>query len=153
MSFDRIHVLSRAVVISQDHILLCQTLDLEKNFHFLPGGHIELGESAEATVLRELQEEAGVVGRVKGFLGCLENHFKPGHNSICHNHEYNMIFEVTSEALQFPNSIPHQEAHIKLEWHPLSSLPSLDLRPEKLKDYLPEWLQTDSSGAFRSMMA
>jgi ADP-ribose pyrophosphatase YjhB (NUDIX family) len=56
---DKIHVLSRAVVLDQEHILLCKTLDLPKAFYFLPGGHVEHGESATETVLRELQEEAG----------------------------------------------------------------------------------------------
>ena len=39
---DKIHVLSRAAVIDQHEILLCKTLELEKNFYFLPGGHIKL---------------------------------------------------------------------------------------------------------------
>jgi ADP-ribose pyrophosphatase YjhB (NUDIX family) len=35
----------------------------------LPKGHIEHGESAEAAALRELREEAGVVGRIVRDLG------------------------------------------------------------------------------------
>jgi hypothetical protein len=33
---DKIHVLSRAAIIHNDKILLCQTLDLEGSFYFLP---------------------------------------------------------------------------------------------------------------------
>ncbi len=29
------------VIIDQDHILLCKTLDLSISFYFLPGGHVE----------------------------------------------------------------------------------------------------------------
>ncbi|MDP1975362.1 MAG: NUDIX domain-containing protein, partial [Alphaproteobacteria bacterium] len=57
--YNNIHVLSRAVIIDQDHILLCKTLDLQINFYFLPGGHVEHGESVCEAVLRELKEESG----------------------------------------------------------------------------------------------
>lgn len=48
---NNIHVLSRAVIIDKEHILLCKTRDLENNFYFLPGGHVENGESVEAALL------------------------------------------------------------------------------------------------------
>jgi len=38
----------------------------------LPGGHVELGERLEEAVLRELKEEAGVDGAVRGFLAPVE---------------------------------------------------------------------------------
>ena len=56
---NNIHVLSRAVIIDQDHIFLCKTRDLVINSYFLPGGHVEHGESVEALLLRELVEESG----------------------------------------------------------------------------------------------
>ncbi len=71
-SQDKIHVLSRAVIIHDDKILLCKTLDLEISFYFLPGGHIEHGESAENSLLRELKEETSADCKIKRFLGCLE---------------------------------------------------------------------------------
>ena len=117
-----IHVLSRAVILDQEHILVCKTLDLPKSFYFLPGGHIERGESAEAAVVREVWEESGAQCSIKRFLGCLEYSFVPGHSSICHNHEYNLIFEVESLALKCKLPVPQREDHIQLLWLPLSDL-------------------------------
>lgn len=150
--YQNIHVLSRAVVIDQGHILVCQTLDLPISFYFLPGGHVEYGESVENTVLRELREEAGVEAKVKRFLGCLEHSFEPGHNSICHNHEYNFIFEVEASALTLQQEIPQLEAHIKLVWLPLANIEEIDFRPQSLRSFLPLWLNQPSSQLFQSVM-
>jgi ADP-ribose pyrophosphatase YjhB (NUDIX family) len=147
-----IHVLSRAVIIDQNHILLCKTLDLPYSFYFLPGGHIEHGETAYAAVRRELLEECGFEGTIKRFLGCLEYSFEPGHSSICHNHEYNFIFEVESNALKIHSLIPQLEDHIQLMWMPLSKISEIDFRAEPLRTLIPEWLGRTLNDAFKSVM-
>jgi 8-oxo-dGTP diphosphatase len=149
---DKIHVLSRAVIIDQDHILLCQTQDLVNNFYFLPGGQIEHGESVTTALLRELLEETGAVAQIKRFLGCFEYNFVPGHNSICHNHEYNFIFEVESVSLKKDLTIPQLESHIKLTWQPMIDLASIDFRPAPLKEILPKWLNSAHNDAFQSVV-
>ena len=152
MSKNNIHVLSRGVIIDQDHILLCRTLDLSMSFYFLPGGHVEHGESVETSLLRELMEETGANCKIKRFLGCLEYGFEPGHSSICHNHEYNFIFEAESESLKIDKQIPQLEAHIELIWVPLHQLSEIDFRAEPLRELVPEWLKTPVSDVFRSVM-
>ena len=66
---NNIHVLSRGVIIDQDHILLCKTLDLPISIYFLPGGHVEHGESVETSLLRELMEETGHKAKRLIYLG------------------------------------------------------------------------------------
>jgi len=146
------HVLSRAVIMDEEHILLCKTLDLPKSFYFLPGGHIEHGESAETAVIREVLEESGAQCSIKRFLGCLEHSFEPGHSSICHNHEYNLVFEAESPSLKCNISIPQREDHIELLWVPLTTINEIDFRPESLKTILSEWLEGSANGSFRSVM-
>ena len=152
MSKNNIHVLSRGVVIDQEHILLCKTLDLEVNFYFLPGGHVEHGESVYDAVLREMNEETGASCRIKRFLGCLEYSFEPGHSSICHNHEYNFVFELESDYLKMDKQIPQLEAHIELLWTPLHQLSAIDFRAEPLRELIPCWLKSPTSDVFASVM-
>ncbi|MES2214616.1 MAG: NUDIX domain-containing protein [Pseudomonadota bacterium] len=147
-----IHVLARAAIIDEGHILLCKTLDLPIAFYFLPGGHIEHGESAEEAALREILEETGARAKITRFIGLLEYSFEPGHNSICHNHEYNIIFEVESDDLKIHSIIPKMEDHIELIWMPLAEISNIDFRPEPLKKLLPNWLRHDASSGFMSEM-
>ena len=147
-----IHVLSRAVILDQEHLLVCKTRDLPIRFYFLPGGHIEHGESAETAVIRELLEESGSLCTIKRFLGCLEYSFEPGHSSICHNHEYNFFFEAESDDLKVQNALASLEDHIELVWVPLREIDSIDFRPEPLKTLLPDWLKSPKNNAFQSMM-
>ncbi len=151
-SKNNIHVLARAVIVDQDHLLVCKTLDLPISFYFLPAGHIEHGESAAAAVLRELIEESGSHCTIKRVLGCLEHSFVPGHNSICHNHEYNFFYEAESDALKLGKPIARLEDHIELIWPPLHEMGAIDFRPEPLKTLIPEWLRASKNDAFRSVM-
>jgi len=148
---ENIHVLSRAVIIDQGHILLCKTLDLEVSFYFLPGGHVEHGESVETALLRELMEETGSQCKIKRFLGCLEYSFEPGHSSICHNHEYNFIFEVES-GMKLDNPIPQLEKHIALIWVPINALNEIDFRADPLRKLIPGWLKAEPNHSFSSEM-
>lgn len=142
-----IHVLARAVLIDNGHLLLCKTTGLLSNFYFLPGGHIEEGEQAEKALVRELQEETGKTVAIKRFLGCMEYLFLPK-SPICHQHEYNLVFEVHCSELS-SKVIPKQcEEHVELHFIPLKELNNIPFHPEKLLRQLPMWLAIDSQGGF-----
>ena len=60
----------QGVVIRQDHILLIQHCEHHsgRNYWVLPGGGREEGESEEACLRREMQEETGLEVRVERLL-------------------------------------------------------------------------------------
>lgn len=150
MKNDQPHVLTRGIVLKDNHILVCKTLDLAKNFYFLPGGHVEHGESAQQALLREIQEEVGVEASIQKFLGCLEYIFEPGHSSICHNHEYTFIFQVESPFLSPQMPLTQQVNHLELTWLPVSSLGDVDFRAEPLKKVILDWIKNHHFQSFSS---
>ena len=152
MNKNYIHVLARAVIIDKAHILLCKTTDLPHNFYYLPGGHVEHKESAKISLLRELMEEAGVKVVIKRFLGCLEYSFEPEYSSICHNHEYNFVFEVESDHLKLDIKVESQESKLDLVWMPINQLSAIDFRAEPLKFLIPKWLKEPKVNCFESEM-
>ncbi len=155
MNKDNIHVQSRAVIIKEGHILLCKTTGLDLDFYFLPGGHIEHGESAKDAMLRELKEEIGFEFEINRFLGCFEYSFDPNvrKHAKCHTHEYDFIFEANSNLLPAPHMALEQfEKHIKVLWIPIDKLEEIDLRPDPLKNLIPKWLNLNLNPAFESKM-
>ena len=52
----------------------------------------------------------------------------------------------------FENQIPKLEDHIELTWVGLYELPNIDLKPEILKELLPDCLANPAVGIFRSVM-
>jgi 8-oxo-dGTP pyrophosphatase MutT (NUDIX family) len=151
MNQDKIHVITRAVVLDGSYILLCKTTDLKNNFYYLPGGHIEHGETAEVAILREMLEETGARSSVKRFLGCLEYKFDPGYNSICHNHEYNIVFEIVSGELSVNTPLKKLEDKLDLHWLHISKLKDIDFRASPLKELVPKWLALEENGTFKSV--
>jgi len=149
---DKIHVLSRAVIVHDKKILLCKTKNLELNFYYLPGGHIEHSESAKNSLLRELKEETDTHCEIKRFLGTLEYSFEPGNNKMCHNHEYNFVFEAESKYLKSDKKTLSPEKHINLRWISISSLQEIDFRPKPLQKLIPLWLAKNSNEELMSAM-
>ena len=137
---------------AENKIFVGQRIDSKDAAWQMPQGGIESGEEPHEAALRELFEESGAHCNIKRFLGCLEYSFEPGHSSICHNHEYNFIFEAESESLKSNHKIPQLEKHIELIWLPLHQLSEIDFRAEPLRELVPQWLKTPASDVFRSVM-
>ncbi|WP_077305585.1 NUDIX domain-containing protein [Terribacillus halophilus] len=121
------HRLSRAVIRHGDSILLAKAEGWQNSF--LPGGHVEIGEGAEAALLRELQEELGMKGNITSFLGDFEHswqHADTDHFELTH------VFEVALE----DKEIKSQEPHLQFFWAKQEEFEQLDLQPYPLIEVL-----------------
>ena len=127
-----IETIARGVCVIDGKILLCKAKGGKTTY--LPGGHIEFGETGRQALVREIKEELGVDSTTGAFLGVVENSFlqhgKP-------HAEINLVYELSLAE----GDVRAREDWIEFEWRPLSDLG--DLLPESFRK-----LGTDPSARF-----
>ena len=141
MQFQRpkshIHLIARGLLLHGDNVILCRVKDAK--WFFLPGGHIEDGESAKVALLRELREEIGEGNyNITSFVGVCENIF-PLKESVF-QHEVNIIL-----AVNVPEGIEPEtkEDHIGFISVAKDDLKNYKILPASLKDGIIEWLDSN----------
>ena len=142
-----IETIARGVCVVDGNILLCRAKGGTTTY--LPGGHIEFGETGRQALVREIKEELGLESSTGAFLGVVENSFlqhgKP-------HAEINLVYELFLEpsapplsenAQHIPSNRPEgtplqgvpipasREDWIEFEWRPLDDLG--DLLPEAFR--------------------
>ena len=100
-----LHCLARAIIIEDDTILLAH--EKQSPNTFLPGGHVEFGDSLISTIERELVEELGLECTVGQYLGAIEHSWS--RDSVQH-FEINHFFKV--------NLIGIKPQQTQIQWNP-----------------------------------
>lgn len=121
-----IETIARGVAIVGGRLLLCRARGSATSY--LPGGHIEFGETGREALVREIREEMGVDATAGRFLGVVENSFmqhgKP-------HAEINLVYELGfADPPAEPKSV---EDWISFEWRDLSDLDAAGLLPEAFR--------------------
>lgn len=130
-----IHSIARGLLVQGEKIILCRVKDAK--WFFLPGGHIEDGESARTALLRELREEIGNADyKITSFVGVCENIF-PREEGIL-QHEINIIYEVD---VPRKIKIDTREDHIEFVSVAKKNLRDYKILSAALKEGLLEWLE------------
>lgn len=118
-----IETIARGVCIHDGRLLLCRAKGGTTTY--LPGGHIEFGETGREALMREMKEETGLSSSTGRFLGVVENKFMQ--HSKPHA-EINLVYELI---LDDPEAkVKAAEDWIEFEWRHLSELKSARLLPE-----------------------
>lgn len=117
-----IETISRGVCVCDGRLLLCRAKGGSTTY--LPGGHIEFGETGREALVREMVEETGLEVKTGRFLGVVENSFmqhgKP-------HAEINLVYEMT---LADPSAaVAAKEEWIEFLWCPLDELEGARLLP------------------------
>ena len=126
-----IETIARGVAIVGDRLLVCRAKGAETCY--LPGGHIEFGETGREALVRELREETGRETRAGELLGVVENSFMQHGRKHA---EINLVYrlEILGEG-----EVVAQEAWIDFEWVELAKLGGARLLPEEMIGRLDDW--------------
>ena len=130
---ERFETIARAVIINKEKILLARSSSNE-SWYFLPGGHVEFGESVEKALMRESLEEFGIEIKDIEFIGALENVFTQDNKK---HHEINVVFSVSLR----DNNVKSREDHIVFTWKDVKDLESIKILPKALHKALLSWIK------------
>ena len=122
-----VETIARGVAVRDGKVLLCRAKGGQSTY--LPGGHIEFGETGREALVREVKEELGTDSTAGEFLGVVENSFDQHGKRHC---EINLVYrlDLASDAAE------SQEDWISFEWCALAELPKANLLPGEMGDLL-----------------
>lgn len=121
-----IETIARGVCVRDGKLLLCRAKGGKTTY--LPGGHIEFGETGRDALVREMKEETGLAASTGRFLGAVENSFLQ-HGSP--HAEINLVYELL---LDDPSAeVTAREDWIEFLWCGLDALAEANLLPEAFR--------------------
>jgi len=131
-----IEILARGVCVCDGQLLVCHTKGAGNTY--LPGGHVEFGESAPVSLVREIQEEMGLESQAGRFLGAIEHSFTQNGRPHC---EINIVFQLDIPGVIPGQSIPVREGHLDFCWLPVADLGASKLEPHVVRNLIRSWAE------------
>lgn len=117
-------VIARGLLIENGSVLVCR--NIAKGYAYLPGGHIDPGETAAAALAREFTEECGLAVTVGDCL-LVSELLADG------PHEINLVFHVERRG---DDAVESSEDHIAFDWLDLGAVVDADLRPTSIRAWI-----------------
>lgn len=126
-------------IIIRDNKVLMVEMD-DAGFFCLPGGHVELGETTEEAMLREMKEETNKDTYIKKYLGNIENFFINKHNIGIHEIAFYYLMDFKEDVkLKDLTRIENDEGtdvKLNFKWFDLDKLNDVNIKPTFLKEIL-----------------
>lgn len=133
----RTQTTSRCLIIQGDSVILCK--HIAGGYYFLPGGGLELGETLNQCITRELNEEMGLAeSDIKihdGILLAIENQGYDSKGNFLYGIEIVKRVDVKTD------EVVSKEDLIGFEKVKISDLPNTKLYPEVIKNWVIEKLK------------
>ena len=134
-----IETIARGVCVSNGKVLLC--LPKDRSYSYLPGGHIEFGETGREALVREMKEETGLDATAGDLLGVVESSFVQKGEKHC---EINLIYEmrirdqgsgIRDQGSGIRDQVKSCEDWICFDWVDCDKIDSANLLPPEMKPY------------------
>lgn len=118
--------IARGVCVIDGRVLLCRGKGQASTY--LPGGHIEFGETGREALAREMMEETGCTVIVGELIGVVENSFLQHGRRHC---EINLVYGMR---LENPDEgVKSREGWISFEWCAVDGLDGANLLPVDMR--------------------
>lgn len=118
-------ILARGICVKDSKILLAYFKP--KSYYFLPGGHVEHGESVLTALEREIKEELGIDATAQKVANVFE-HTWNGKNGLVH--ELNFLIMFRADNTSKLNSLVE---HLEFRWVPINDLETINFMPTEIK--------------------
>ena len=126
-----IETIARGVCVKDGKVLLCYPKD--RSYSYLPGGHIEFGETGREALVREMKEETGLDATAGELLGVVESQFVQKGEKHC---EINLLYKMSLDSRLSPSSpVSSCEEWICFDWVECDRIDSVNLLPSEMKRY------------------
>lgn len=128
-------IISRAVIVVDGCLLVARMRG--QSWGFLPGGHVEHGETLLQGLHRELAEELGAAAESAVPIGSVEHAYVDEHGDS--HLEINHVFAVS---LASDPPLRALEDHLEFGWVAVNEVAAGKLRPEPLRLGVLGWLSS-----------
>lgn len=112
----------------------------DENSYCLPGGTVEIGETSEEAIIRELKEEINLNFKINSFMGITENFFTNFKNQKTHGIDFyyrvNLVDEKDYNKIDY-NRIENDKGVIvqhHFKWIDIDTLKDCNLLPLVIKN-------------------
>lgn len=131
-----IETIARGVCIVDGKVLLCFPKD--KSYAYLPGGHIEFGETGRVALVREMKEETGLDATAGDLLGVVESSFVQKGEQHC---EINLIYKMSLVSrLSSSSQVSSCEDWICFDWIDCDKIGGVNLLPVEMVELLASYV-------------
>lgn len=132
----KLNIRAGGVIIHNNKILAHRNIN--KDHYCLPGGRIEIGESSEQTIKREIQEELGKKIEIRGYVATIENFFEmenKKYHEIYFLHRLEFAKDEDKKIDYTMHNVEGKE-YLQYEWLDLDKIEQYNILPKCLKEVL-----------------
>lgn len=132
----KLNIRAGGVIIHNNKVLAHRNIN--KDHYCLPGGRIEIGESSEQTIKREIQEELGKQIEIIGYVATIENFFEmenKKYHEIYFLHRLEFAKDEDKKIDYTMHNVEGKE-YLQYEWLDLDKIEQYNILPKCLKEVL-----------------